>query len=79
VTPHQLSWFINRELGLGFAEYVNRFRLEAVKAELLAEPNKPILEIALDNGFGSKTSFNAFFLAAYGVSPRDWRKQNGAV
>jgi AraC-like DNA-binding protein len=79
VTPHQLSWFINRELGVGFAEYVNRFRLEAVKADLIAEPNKPILEIALDNGFGSKTSFNAFFLTAYGVSPRDWRKQNGAV
>lgn len=79
VTPHQLSWFINRELGLGFAEYVNRFRLEAVKAELLSDPDKPILEIAFDNGFGSKTSFNAFFLAAYGVSPRDWRKQNGAV
>ena len=79
VTPHQLSWFINSELGVGFAEYVNRFRLEAVGRELLSDTEKPILEIALDNGFGSKTSFNAFFLAAYGVSPRDYRKRNGAV
>jgi AraC-like DNA-binding protein len=78
VTPHELSWFINNELKVGFAEYVNGFRLEGVKRDLLARPEAPILEIALDNGFGSKTMFNSLFRENVGESPREWRRRNGS-
>jgi len=79
VTPHQLSWFINSEFGLGFSVYINRFRLESVRKELLVNPEGNILEIAMVNGFGSKTSFNSLFLNMYGVSPRDYRRINGNI
>jgi len=79
VTPHQLSWFINSEFGLGFSVYINRFRLESVRKELLAKPEGTILEIAMANGFGSKTTFNSLFVSMYGVSPRDYRRMNGNI
>jgi AraC-like DNA-binding protein len=79
VTPHQLSWFINSEFGLGFSVYINRFRLESVRKELLENPDGTILEIAMANGFGSKTTFNSLFLNMYGVSPRDYRRMNGNI
>ena len=77
VTSHQLSWFINSVLGLGFSIYINRFRLESVRKELLVNVDGNILEIAMANGFGSKTTFNSLFLSMYGVSPRDYRRLNG--
>jgi len=77
VNPHQLSWFINSELGLGFSIYINRFRLDSVGKELLINSDGNILEIAMANGFGSKTTFNSLFLNMYGVSPRDYRRING--
>jgi AraC-like DNA-binding protein len=78
LNPHKLSWFINSELGMSFSEYVNGFRLDAVSKELLSDRNRPILEIAMNNGFGSKTAFNSLFVTRFGMSPREYRKRNGA-
>lgn len=76
VTPHQLSQVLSTQLGLSFFEYVNGLRVMAVKA-VLSRPQsvgRPLLEIALECGFGSKSAFNDAFKRATGVSPSAYRR-----
>lgn len=47
--------------------------------QLLTETAMPITEIALAAGFGSLRRFNAAFLEAYRMAPRDLRKQRVEV
>src|SRR5690606_17638889 len=57
-----VSAVINRRLGGNFWEYVNRHRVEAVRACLAdADDRRGILEIAYDAGFTSKSTFNTAF------------------
>ncbi|MFN3593541.1 MAG: helix-turn-helix domain-containing protein [Thiobacillaceae bacterium] len=80
-TPHQLSQVLSVHVGLSFFEYVNGLRVEAVKATL-ARPQsvgRPLLDIALECGFGSKSAFNDAFKRATGMSPGAFRKGLPAV
>ena len=75
VSPHQLSQFLSQHLGLSFYDYVNGLRVDAVKATL-ARPQsarRSLLEIALECGFGSKSTFNAVFKKSTGLSPTAYR------
>jgi AraC-like DNA-binding protein len=75
-TPHQLSQVLSTVVGQTFFQYVNGWRIEAVKAEL-ARPRsaaRAILEIALECGFGSKSAFNEAFKRETGMSPSEYRK-----
>ncbi|HEV8695899.1 MAG TPA: AlkA N-terminal domain-containing protein [Lysobacter sp.] len=47
--------------------------------QLLTETSMPITEVALAAGFGSLRRFNAAFLDAYRMAPRDLRKQRVEV
>lgn len=47
--------------------------------QLLTETALPITEVALAAGFGSLRRFNATFLDAYRMAPRDLRKRPGAA
>jgi AraC-like DNA-binding protein len=74
-TPHQLSQLLSQHLGETFFDFVNRHRVEAVKATL-ARPQsarRPLLEVALECGFGSKSTFNQAFRKATGMSPSEYR------
>jgi AraC-like DNA-binding protein len=76
VSPHQLSWIINEELQVSFPALVNGYRVEEVKRRL-AEPASdriPILQIALDAGFGTKASFNRAFKIHTGMTPSQFRR-----
>ena len=59
VTPHQ---------------YVLRTRLRSAATRLVLR-RTPILEIALDCGFGDVSNFNHVFRGEFGVTPSDYRKQ----
>lgn len=76
VTPHQLSQVLSLQLGLSFFEYVNGLRVAAVKATLSRPQSvgRPLLEIALECGFGSKSAFNEAFKRATGLSPSAYRR-----
>jgi len=57
LSPHQLSQLINQMTGMNFRTYINKCRIKSVQKVLIDYPGKTILEIALGNGFNSKTTF----------------------
>ena len=78
-TPQNyVSQTLNQKIGLKFYDYIAQHRVEEAKA-LLAEPgnSKSILQIALDVGFNSKSTFNAAFKRLLGMTPSQFRQQQG--
>ncbi|MBQ4051180.1 MAG: helix-turn-helix transcriptional regulator, partial [Oscillospiraceae bacterium] len=56
-------------------EYLQRCRLSAAK-ELLASTALPLSEIALRCGFNSQSYFSDCFRRAFGIPPREFRKNS---
>lgn len=78
VSPHNLSEVINTRLGVNFFDFVNRYRIERVKHDILDPDHKHLkmLAIAFEAGFRSKSSFNLLFKKHVGMTPSEFRKQN---
>ena len=75
-----VSAVINRRLGGSFWDYVNRLRVEAVRARL-ADPAevRTILDLAYACGFTSKSTFNAAFKRQVGETPSGYRRRHAAA
>ena len=71
--PKRLSYHFNRTLSTNFRGFINDLRLQAVCSDLVEKPEARILDIAFDNGFNSKSSFNTLFVKRFGVTPREFR------
>jgi transcriptional regulator GlxA family with amidase domain len=69
---HFLRLFAN-VLGVTPHQYLVRSRLRHA-ARLLADPSRPITDIAFDVGFGDLSNFVRTFHRAAGVSPRKFRQ-----
>ena len=70
-----LSYTINNGFGKNFNDFINEFRIVAVKEKLTngdAE-NSNLLGIAFDCGFNSKATFNRAFKKFTGVSPKEFQ------
>lgn len=63
ITTKQVSAIINRGFGQNFNDFVNTYRVEAVKASFARgdQDQFTILSIALSCGFNSKSTFNRVF------------------
>ena len=74
VNPKTLSAVLNQGLQKGFSEYVNTWRVEAVKQMILDPANRKmtITGIAYDCGFNSQPTFQRAFKAVTGQTPRDF-------
>lgn len=70
-----LSRAINSGLGTNFASFIAAQRAEAVAARLHQGDSADLLSIALEEGFGSKASFNRAFTAALGEAPSAYRRR----
>jgi len=79
--PSVISKVINQGFQLNFNDFVNQYRIEAVKEKLKAGEQKTqtLLGIAYDCGFNSKATFNRAFKKATGGSPKEWMEKNIAV
>lgn len=77
---YQLRRLINRHLGFrNFNDYLNSVRIREA-AQRLADPAQqkvPILTLALDSGYSSLPPFNRAFKAEFGLTPTEFRQQNG--
>jgi AraC-like DNA-binding protein len=70
----QVSQIINQQLGKNFNDFVNSYRVEAVKS-MLAEGRQAqlsLLGIAYECGFNSKATFNRAFKKHTGFAPGEW-------
>lgn len=77
--PAMISRTINQGFEQNFNDFVNQFRIDAVKEKLDNGEHKKqtLLGIAFDCGFNSKATFNRAFKKATGLSPKEWLKKNG--
>ncbi len=74
-SPHYLSQAINSGSGGNFYDYINRFRVEAVKQALLAGSDDTVLQLAFAAGFNSKSAFYAAFKRDTGLTPKAFQQQ----
>jgi AraC-like DNA-binding protein len=76
--PSFISKMVNQGFGINFNDFVNQFRIEAVKEMLSKGEHKKqtLLGIAFECGFNSKATFNRAFKKATGVSPKEWIEKN---
>lgn len=74
---NELSQVINDQFGQNFFDYINAHRIAEAKRLLCApEHDKtPVLTIAMESGFNSKSAFYTAFKKDMGISPTAYRRQ----
>lgn len=75
VNPNYLSGKFHQEVGMTFTDFVNQQRTEQA-ASLLRHTNLQIQQIASTVGYNNASHFAKQFIRFYGMTPRDYRKQN---
>lgn len=77
VSVRYLSQIINESLGKNFYDFINSYRIEEAKRQLIIETDskKTVLEVLYDSGFNSKSAFNSAFKKHTGFTPTEFRKQ----
>ena len=82
VPKHHLTEVLNKHLGKNFFQFVNEYRVAAVKKQL-DKPNNPysIEAIGYECGFNSKSTFFSVFKSLSGQTPKNyqqavWQKNN---
>lgn len=78
ITPHLLSYTINKGFDENFYQFINRFRIEEAK-KLILDPNMnhlSLLGIGFEVGFNSKSVFNTTFKKITNQTPSEFKKNN---
>lgn len=75
IPKHQLTEVLSTELNTNFYQYINTFRVEAVKQLLVTHPDYSIEAIGFECGFNSKSTFFKVFKQQTGQTPLSWLKQ----
>lgn len=81
ISTHNLSEIINTRLNKNFYDFINGYRINQAKIDLLdpSKKNLKILSIAFDAGFNSKTTFNTLFKEYTGKTPSEFRSNPSFV
>ncbi|AXG72808.1 AraC family transcriptional regulator [Flavobacterium arcticum] len=75
ISTGYVSQLVNTVTGENFANYINQYRVEAVK-KMIVDPeyeNYNILALGLESGFTSKTTFYKAFKKVTGMTPNNYR------
>ncbi|GGA86682.1 helix-turn-helix domain-containing protein [Puia dinghuensis] len=74
VAPKTLSAILNQHLGKAFNEYVNEYRIAAVKARLMQPQSREltIAALAYECGFNSLPTFQRAFKSITGLTPKEY-------
>jgi AraC-like DNA-binding protein len=78
LSPRTISSVLNHHLNISFNEYVNDFRVEEVKRNLLLPESRKltIIAIAFESGFNSIPTFQRVFKNITGLTPKQFLNQN---
>jgi AraC-like DNA-binding protein len=67
---------INQTLGYrNFNDYINQLRIHEAAERLKSEPDSPVLNISLDVGYRTLSSFNRAFKDIMSMSPSEYRSK----
>jgi AraC-like DNA-binding protein len=74
LNPRLVSKVLNEGLGKSFYEFVNAYRVEAVKEKLVNAHYQHLtfLGVAFESGFNSKATFNHLFKKHTGLTPKQY-------
>jgi two-component system, response regulator YesN len=73
INPAYFSRKFQEEVGIGFSEYLNEYRLKQAQKMLIEFPDMSISTISERCGFNSQHYFSQIFRKLTGQSPRDYR------
>jgi AraC-like DNA-binding protein len=76
ISTHNLSYIINNGFEENFYQFVNRYRIEEAKKQILNPQmnHLSLLGIGFEVGFNSKTVFNTTFKKYTGQTPSEYKK-----
>lgn len=77
IHPHQLSVFLNNEIGLSFTDLINQYRIKYCVAQLEAGQmrNLKLEALASDCGFSNRNSFTTAFKRYTGKNPSQFIRE----
>lgn len=75
-STHYVSQVINQSMGTSFYELINQYRIEAAKIMLLNNTKENVINIAMEVGFNSKSTFNLAFKRMTGYTPKEFKGLN---
>lgn len=78
-SPHHYHRIFQALVGEPVMEYVRRRRLSEAGREMLADPTKRMLDLALEYQFSSQEAFIRAFRKCFGMTPGEFRRQGLAV
>lgn len=76
-TEYHLRRMFSSLTGMPLSEYVRRRRMTVAAAEVIA--GAPVLDVAVQFGYGSAEAFGRAFRAVHGVAPADVRNDGGPL
>lgn len=78
IPEYRLRRVISQTLGYrNFNDYINQLRIADASRRLLSDPETPILNISLDVGYRTLSSFNRAFREITGMTPTEYRQKGG--
>ncbi len=75
VSKSKLYYIAKMSLEMGVSDYIRIKRLELAK-KLLLETNSPLFQIAEETGIKDANYFSRIFRQSFGVTPKEYRKNN---
>ncbi len=75
LSPTYLSHFFEKNMGISFFNYLTKIRLLHAVNDLVST-DQNIEQIAINNGFANSRYFVSSFKKAYGMLPKDYRKES---
>ncbi len=75
ILPHRLSQLINENLGKSFSLFINEYRVNEAKEQLLTNEDYTLEAIGYECGFNSKSSFYSTFKKLAGTTPARYKRQ----
>ncbi|TGJ98345.1 AraC family transcriptional regulator [Leptospira langatensis] len=75
VTLHQVSYYLNKYKKISYTDFINKLRIQEAYQKILQNANKNLIDIGLECGFNSDSSFRRACIRFTGLSPKKLKKE----